>query len=313
MTMLDSELAAQLPLVYADSNLDYLGQKHIGKVRDSYVRGDVRYLVATDRLSCFDVVVTSLPFKGEVLTQLAAHWFKLIDGIVPHHVIDVPDPQVMVVKNGVVIPIEVVVRGYLAGGGWRAYQKAPVLSGVKLPPGLTEFAKLPEAMLTPSTKAPQGEHDEAITVAEIVNSGIVSRQQWDEIAECSLALFARATEHAARQGLILVDTKFEFALCDNKLTLVDEIFTLDSSRYWIAETYQSRLSSGEAPQMLDKEPVRRWLVAAGYMGEGAVPQFTDQHRCELARHYIDAFAQITGAEFRGVGGDVDARIRGRVR
>jgi len=258
MTTSNDDVLKQLPFVLETSDFSPLfGEKYSGKVRDCYVKGDVRYLVASDRLSCFDVCVTSVPFKGEVLTQLAAHWFRHITGIVPHHVIDVPDPQVMVVKNGLVIPVEVVVRGYLAGGGWREYLKCGTVSGVVLPDGMKEFQKLPQPIITPSTKAPKGEHDTPISSEEVIGRGLVSAAHWAAITEYALTLFKLGSEQAFTQGLLLADTKFEFALFNDKVMLIDEILTLDSSRYWVADTYQVRLDSGLMPEMLDKEPVRR--------------------------------------------------------
>jgi phosphoribosylaminoimidazole-succinocarboxamide synthase len=312
MTISNDDVLKQLPFVLENSNFSSLfGEKYSGKVRDCYVKGDTRYLVASDRLSCFDQCVTSVPFKGEVLTQLAAHWFRLITGLIPHHVIDVPDPQVMVVKNGRVIPVEVVVRGYLAGGGWREYLKSGSVSGLVLPDGMKEFQKLPQPIITPSTKAPKGEHDIPISSEEVIGRGLVSAGQWATITEYALTLFQLGSEQAKRQGLLLADTKFEFALFNDEVILVDEILTLDSSRYWLSDTYQSRLDSGLIPEMLDKEPVRRWLLDNGYTGVGEVPPFSDNYRCELARHYISSYEKITSQPFIGVGGNIVSRIEAR--
>lgn len=298
----------QLANVLVETDFSFLGERYIGKVRDNYTKGNVRYLIASDRLSCFDVVVTSVPFKGEVLTQLAWHWFQLSQDIVPNHVLDIPDPNVMKVKNCAMLPVEVVVRGYLAGSAWRDYQAGRLISGVQLPAGLKNCQKLPEILITPSTKAEKGKHDEPISEAQIVATGLVSQSLWTQVRETALALFKRGTEEAARRGLILVDTKYEFGLSQGQLTLVDEIHTLDSSRYWKASSYAERLSRGESPEMLDKEPTRQWLLAQGFKGDGPIPAFTPEHRISIAQHYIGAYEQIVGKEFKGHAGPVAARI-----
>ena len=302
----------QLPLVLERTHFEHLGEAYEGKVRDSYTAGDVRYLIATDRLSCFDVVVTTVPFKGQVLTQLAYHWFKRSSHIVANHILDVPDPNVMVVRNCDVLPIEVVVRGYIAGSAWRDYQSGKAVSGVVLPTGLRAYEKLPEVIITPSTKAEKGQHDAPISEGEIIARAIVAPLVWAEVKEKALALFALGQREAEEAGLILVDTKYEFGLSQGKVVLVDEIHTLDSSRYWLKESYHNRFVAGEPPEMLDKEPTRQWLLARGYMGNGKVPEFTEAHRLQIAKHYIGAFEKISRSEFTPNGGDVHERIRTRL-
>lgn len=310
MVVSNDVLREQLSSLLEASDLsDILGDKYEGKVRDCYRRDGVSYLVATDKLSCFDVVLTTLPFKGQILTQLAAEWFHKVSDIVPHHLIDVPDPQVMVVKSAEVVPFEVVVRGYLAGGGWRSYKSSGSVSGHALPEDLGEFSLLPQPLLTPSTKAPKGEHDTPVSEEQIRTSGKVEPRHWDAIREYAMALFARGTVEAKERGLLLADTKYEFGIADGEVILIDEVHTLDSSRYWIESTYADRLSEGKAPEMLDKEPVRRWLAAQGYMGEGEMPVFTDENRIEFSRHYIDSFTRLTGREFEAEAEMVKERIR----
>ena len=309
----DTHLFEQLPHVLAETNYDFLGVKYAGKVRDNYSVGDKRYLITTDRLSCFDVVVTTIPFKGQALNQIAAFWFERTADIVQNHVIDIPDPNVMVVRRCEVLPVEVIVRSYLAGSAWRDYQAGRTISGVRLPAGLSMSQKLPHKLITPSTKAEKGAHDTPVSEEEILSAGLVDRKVWQEIREASLALFEYGEKEAAKHGLLLVDTKYEFGMAQGKLYLVDEIHTMDSSRYWVANTYQARYQSGEPPEMLDKEPTRQWLLSKGYQGEGAIPQFTDEHRVKIARHYCDSFEKITGNSFQGGIGNVRSRIEKRLR
>lgn len=304
----DQDLVAQLPHVLNSTDLNFLGSKYEGKVRDSYLKGDTRYLITTDRLSCFDVVVTTVPFKGQVLNQLALHWFNLAKDIIENHIIDVPDPNVMVVKNCNILPIEVIVRGYLTGSAWRDYEAGKAISGIKLPSGLKASCKLEENLITPSTKAEKGEHDEPISEAEILERQLVEKRVWEQVRETALALFDLGQKEAEEQGLILVDTKYEFGLIGNRLILADEIHTMDSSRYWIKDTYQERFERGESPQMLDKEPTRQWLLSQGYKGEGPVPEFSDDHRVSIARHYLDSYKLVSGKDLDGEVGPVAERV-----
>ena len=312
--MLSNEtLVKQLPYVLTSTDLPFLGEKYVGKVRDNYSRGSVRCLITTDRLSCFDVVVTAIPFKGQVLNQLAANWFEKTEHIIPNHLIDVPDPMVMVVRNCAILPLEVVVRGYLAGSAWRDYQAGKAISGVNLPPGMRPSQKLAEPILTPSTKAEKGSHDRPISEAEILQSGIVEKKIWEQIRLVALELFRFGQHEAARHGLILVDTKYEFGVAEGRLYLVDEIHTLDSSRYWVAESYPAHFEAGSAPEMLDKEPTRQWLLQQGYCGDGPIPEFTPDHRVAIARHYIGSYERISGQAFQAMPGDVSARIEQRMK
>ena len=308
-TLSDQQLIEQLPYTITETSYDQFGEKIKGKVRDSYVNGDTRILVTTDRLSCFDRVVTSIPLKGQVLNQLAVEWFSITSDIVANHLKEVPHPNVMVSHNCEVLPVEVVVRGYLAGSAWRDYEAGRPVSGVQLPEGLSASQKLPEPILTPSTKAEVGDHDEPISEQDLLARGLVAPELWQQIREVALALFQRGQEFVAARGLILADTKYEFGLYQGKLVLVDEIHTLDSSRYWIAETYADRLAKGEAPEMLDKEPTRQWLLSQGFQGDGPIPDFSDEHRIAIARHYIDSYELVLGKAFIPGLGDTSAAIQ----
>lgn len=303
----------QIANVVAETNFDFLGTKYEGKVRDSYSNKGVRYLITTDRLSCFDKVVTTVPFKGQTLNQMACDWFKITDGIIPNHIIDTPDPNVMVARECEILPIEIIIRGYITGSAWRDYSEGKEVSGIKLPEGLRNSQRLPELIVTPSTKAKKGEHDLPISEEEILSSRIVEPHIWQQAKEVALSLFKLGQEQVSARGLILVDTKYEFGLLNGKLILADEIHTMDSSRYWIADTYEDRFANGEPPQMLDKEPTRQWLLNQGYKGDGAIPHFTDQHRVEIAQHYIGAYEKITGHPFEAEVGPAVKRIEENLR
>lgn len=291
-----------LPRAIERTDFTWLGDKYTGKVRDVYSRGDTKILIATDRLSAYDRLLTSVPLKGEVLTQLAGFWFEKVASIVPHHVVAIPDPNIMIATSVEIIPIEVVVRGYLAGGGWREYTSTGKVSGVQLPQGMREFQKLDVPILTPSTKEAVGNHDIPISEADIVSRGIVSESVWSKVRTLALNLFDLGTKEVASRGLLLVDTKYEFGVKDGEVVLADEIHTLDSSRLWVASSYEEYKASGTQPEMLDKEPVRRWLAERGFMGEGEIPEITDRERLEWMGHYLKSFELITGRKLSPVTG-----------
>jgi phosphoribosylaminoimidazole-succinocarboxamide synthase len=292
-----------------------LGARYEGKVRDNYVSGDRRTIVVTDRVSCFDVVVGTLPFKGQVLNEIAAFWFERTRHLAPNHLLDVPDPNVSVVQECRPLPVEFVVRGYLTGSTstsiWTVYARGErSYCGHQLPDGLGQHAPLPEPLLTPTTKAPRGQHDELISRAEILRRGLVSEAVFDRAAGLALALFAEGQRWAASRGLILVDTKYELAFdARGDLVVIDEIHTPDSSRYWYRDRYERAMSESRTPEALDKEYVRRWLGEQGYRGEGAIPHIPIDVRCEAARRYIEAFEQITGRDFEPDTQDPLPRIR----
>ena len=289
--------------VLKQTNFKFDGQKSVfhGKVRDVYnIKDEYIVMVATDRISAFDVVLPEgIPYKGQVLNQIAAFFLDSTKDIVPNWKIAVPDPMVTVGVCCEPLKIEMIVRGYIAGSAWRDYKNgAREICGVKLPEGLRENEKLPHPILTPTTKADAG-HDENISHDEIIARGIVSAEVLEQVEKYALALFERGTEIAARHGLILVDTKYEFGLKDGKVILIDEIHTPDSSRYFYAEGYEERLEKGEEQRQLSKEFVRRWLMDHGFMGKPGqtVPEMTSEYCEEVSRRYIELYEHITGEKF----------------
>ena len=286
-----------------ETDFESLGERIPGKVRESYVQGDRRTIVVSDRISCFDVIVGTIPFKGQVLNQLAAHWFEQTREIAPNHLLEVPDPCVSVVQQCEILPVEFVYRAYLTGSSntsiLRAYDAgAREYCGHRLPDGLQPHQELPEPLLTPTTKAPQGEHDELASREQLIESGRISEEHFDRAADIAARLFAAGRSHAAARGLILVDTKYEMGLdAQGEIVVIDEIHTPDSSRYWYLDSYDQAMREGRAPQALDKEYVRRWLAERDYRGQGTPPPLPDDVRCEAARRYIEAFEQVTGRAF----------------
>jgi phosphoribosylaminoimidazole-succinocarboxamide synthase len=285
------------------AQFDALGRRYSGKVRECFTRDGVRTIVVTDRISAFDRVLGTIPFKGQVLNRLAEHWFHATAALFPNHLREVCDPQAMRVSECEPIPVEVVVRGYLTGVSstsiWRAYERGErEFCGHALPEGLRKHERLPSNIVTPSTKAPKGEHDESVSKEELVGRGILEVGLFERIERQALELFAFGQRMAAERGLILVDTKYELGRAlDGKVVLIDEIHTPDSSRYWYVDGYARAMEAGEDPRSLDKEFVRRWLVAQGFSGEGTPPVLTDEVRLEAARRYIEAFEQLTGGVF----------------
>ncbi len=273
-----------------------------GKVRDTFDLGDRLVLVTTDRQSAFDRVLASIPFKGQVLNQVSAFWFEQTADIVPNHVLAVPDPNVTIGRRGSVVPIEFVVRAYLTGStstsAWRNYEAGVRdYCGHSLPDGMVKNQRLERAIVTPTTKS--DEHDELTSGAALVDRGIVDASTWRRMEETALALFARGQEIAARNGLILVDTKYELAWdADGELMLVDEIHTPDSSRYWIADSYQARFDAGKEPENIDKEFLRLWFVehCDPYHDE-VLPAAPDELVVELSSRYARLYEMITGREF----------------
>lgn len=297
------ELRALCTKTLAETDFRGLGERVVGKVRDSYVAGGRRTLVATDRVSCFDRVVGTIPVKGQLLNQMAAFWFEQTKAIAKNHLISVPDPCVSIVRECRSLPVEFVMRGYLTGTTstsiWTAYARGERrYCGHALPDGLQRHERLPEPLLTPTTKALHGAHDELTSRAELLARGTLSEGLFDEASALVHRLFAEGTRHAAKQGLILVDTKYELGLDDaGELVVIDEIHTPDSSRYWRADGYLPALARGESPPAIDKEYVRLWLAEQGYRGEGKPPELPLEVRVEAATRYIDAFEQVTGRAF----------------
>ncbi len=285
------------------TNFTGLGERIEGKVRDSYVKDGRRTIVVTDRVSCFDVVVGTIPFKGQILNQVAAFWFDRTRDIARNHVIEVPDPNVTVGRECRIVPVEFVYRGYLTGVSntsiWTAYERGERdYCGHRLPDGMTKHQPLPEPLLTPTTKAEHGGHDEPISREGLIESGAISAELYDRAAELTRRLFEEGQRFAATRGLILADTKYELGLDeDGELVVADEIHTPDSSRYWYRDLYEQAMSKGEDPAALDKEYVRRWLAEQGYRGDGAPPELPLAVRCEAARRYIEAYERVTGLSF----------------
>ena len=307
----ESSLRAQLPLTLQQLDLPALGDLYRGKVRDNYSRGDRIVMITTDRISAFDHVLGTIPFKGEVLSRLTAFWFEKVKDIAPTHLVDVPDPSVQVVKRAKALPIEIVIRGYITGSLWRDYLAGKAGAyGIAWPKGLKKDQKFDAPVITPSTKAEYGKHDEPISEKEILDRKIVPPEVWREATTVAERLFQRGQEWAATRGLILVDTKYEMGIADGKLTVIDEIHTPDSSRYWVAAGYVDRLSKGEDQEMLDKENIRQWLIKEhGFSGHGTPPPLTDEVRVMLARKYIDVYERLTGETFASGVGSVEERIK----
>lgn len=268
-----------------------------GKVRDVLDLGSMLFIYTTDRISAFDRVLATIPLKGEILNQISLFWFKQTEDIIDNHIIKEVTPRSVLVKKCSIIPVEVVIRGYLTGSAWREYQKGNLLSGIRIKQGMKRNEKFPKPLLTPSTKAEQGVHDEPISRDEIIKQGIVPGETWEKIEKTALELFKRGTEIALKQGLILVDTKYEFGLADGKLLLADEIHTQDSSRYWYNDTYEELFKKDKDQRKLDKEFFRKWLMDRGYMGDGPPPEITDSVKMGIVDRYKKAFHIITGSEF----------------
>jgi len=303
-------LNAQLPFTLGQADFPTLGTLYRGKVRDNYSRGDRIVMVTTDRISAFDHVLGTIPFKGEVLSRLTAFWFDKVKDIAPIHLLESPDPSVMVVKKAKALPVEVIIRGYITGSLWRDYQAGKAGAyGIDWPTDLKKDQKFAAPIITPSTKAEYGQHDEPISEADIVAKGLVPAAVWKEATDVARRLFARGQEWALSRGLILVDTKYEMGIADGKLVVIDEIHTPDSSRYWVADGYEQRFAAGQEQEMLDKENVRQWLIKEhGFSGHGTPPALTDEVRVMLARKYIDVFERLTGQTFASASGSVAARI-----
>ena len=288
-----------------------------GKVRDVYTINDsTLVMVATDRISAFDVVLPEgIPYKGQVLNQIAAFFLDATRDIVPNWKLATPDPMVTVGQRAEAFPVEMIIRGYLAGSAWREYAAGKrAICGVKLPDGMVENQAFPEPIITPTTKAAEG-HDENISAEEIIARGLVSEENYKTMAEYTMALYRRGVDMAAQKGLLLVDTKYEFGLLDGKVILIDEIHTPDSSRYWYADGYQERLAAGEPQRQLSKEFVRQWLISNGFMGKDGqkVPDMTPEVVNSISERYIELYEHLTGNTFvKAEETDLDARIEKNV-
>ena len=297
-------LRSALPHCLERTDFPTLGLKYEGKVRDNYTTADGRRLiVVTDRISAFDRILGLVPFKGQVLNRLAGWWFDRTKDVVPNHALSVPDPNVLECVECTPVLVEMVVRAYATGTTstslWTHYERGVRdFCGHRLPDGLKKHQQLPEPILTPTTKAPKGEHDVSGSREEILATGQVTARDFDEAAELAMKLFATGQRLCAERGLILVDTKYEFGRTkDGKLVVIDEIHTPDSSRFWQRATYDERMKAGQDPDPLDKDFVRRWYIAQGYKGDGPAPALIDDVRVGAAERYIAAYEQITGEAF----------------
>lgn len=295
------QLITALPHCINDTDVPTAAPKYIGKVRDVYDLDDRLLLATTDRISAFDQVLGLIPYKGQLLNQLSAWWFEQTVDIVANHCIVMPDPTMMLVHKAKMLPVEVIVRGYITGvtdtsiwGMYEAGDHAPY--GVALPDGLIKNDPLPMPIITPTTKAEKGQHDEKITEAEIIDQGLVDPAVWKEVRAAAIAVFERGQELAAKGGLILVDTKYEFGIIDGKIALCDEIHTPDSSRFWLSDSYDEQRN----PQNFSKEFLREWFAKQGYKGEGEPPVIPNDLRAKVAARYIETFERLTGEDFMPV-------------
>ncbi len=297
------ELQAALPLALDRVDLPGFAAKTSGKVREIFPQNGRLILVTTDRISAFDYVLGLVPYKGQVLNQLAAFWFNATQDIVPNHLIEIPDPNVAVVHACRPLPVEVVVRGYITGvtqtALWYRYSQGERhIYGIDFPDGLQKNDKLPTPIITPTTKARDGGHDERITSEQIVAQGLVEADVWARVSEAAIAVFRRGQEIAERAGLVLVDTKYEFGLDENgTVTLIDEVHTPDSSRFWLADSYPARHTEGIEPENFDKEFIRLYYAEKGYRGDGAPFPLPPDLAVQAAERYIRTYEMLTGTAF----------------
>jgi phosphoribosylaminoimidazole-succinocarboxamide synthase len=306
--VLRAHLALTLP------GVDAPAPHYRGKVRDVWSHEDEILLVASDRISAFDVVLGTVPMKGQLLTEQAAFWLEKAASVVETHLLERVDPQAMRCRKTTALPVELVVRGYLAGSLMREPPETRGAAyGLKLDPKQAPYSAFAEPIVTPTTKEAVGLHDQPCSLDDLVASGRVSRAHLDRCVEAAKALFALGQAHARSHGLILVDTKYEFGLVHDargeRVVLIDEVHTADSSRFWVAATHAERTGRGEAPEMLDKENLRRWLLAQGFSGHGAPPALSDDVRVDLASHYWDLTERVMGRAFHPVEGDALSRVR----
>jgi phosphoribosylaminoimidazole-succinocarboxamide synthase len=284
-------------------NLSGYGEGGRGKVRDFYeLEENRRLVVTTDRQSAFDRILGLIPFKGQVLNQLSQFWFEQTADIVPNHLISLPDPNVSIVKKAAMFPVEVIVRGYLTGvtdtSIWMMYREGQrEMYGQRFPDGMRKNEQLPAPIITPTTHAELGAHDRPLSRNEILNEGLVSPENWQEIERAALAVFARGQEIARQAGLILVDTKYEFGMIEGRVALVDEVHTPDSSRYWLADNYAAKFEQGQEPDNFDKELLRLWMREQGFKGEGQPPALTDDIIARLSQRYQSSYERLTGKSF----------------
>ncbi|MFX0074421.1 MAG: phosphoribosylaminoimidazolesuccinocarboxamide synthase [Candidatus Hermodarchaeota archaeon] len=310
---LDDIIRRQFDKTLDSTDFTTLGKLYKGKVRDNYIKDDKRIIIATDRLSAFDRVITTIPFKGQLLNQVSSFWFEKTKYIVKNHIISIPDPNVAVVHQCEMIPVEMIVRAYITGSAWRAYSKGEATSGIVLPKGLRKNQKLDDIILTPSTKAESG-HDIYISRDTILKDKMVDKDIYLQMEEASIKLFKFGQEYCHKNGLILVDTKYEFGIKDGELLVTDEIHTQDSSRFWISGSYRERFSKEEDPEILDKEIFRGWLmdtypdVFPNISPTQEIPPISPEIKIELTKRYMKSYHKITGIQFKPEVSDVKERI-----
>ncbi len=306
-------LKQQLEYTLDKTNFDDQGELYRGKVRDNYINDDTITMVTTDRISAFDRVLGTVPFKGQSLVELADWWFGETADIVANHVLRRPHPNVWKVRRCQPIQVEMVVRGYLTGvtstSAWTAYKRGDrEFCGNEMPDGMRKNEKFPEPILTPSTKAAQGDHDESVPPSELYKRKILEPGLYKELARIAMRLYERGVSRATDHGLIFVDTKYEFGISNGKIMLMDEVNTPDSSRYWMVDDYEARFEKEEEPRKLDKEYVRTWLVEQGFTGDGKPPKLTDELRIEAAARYMEVVENFTGEPMQLEVGPVDESI-----
>ena len=303
-----SFISEQLNHTLDEFQSDNLGEHYKGKVRENFSQGDKILMITSDRVSAFDHVLGTIPFKGQILSEIANFWIDKTKDIVPNHIIDTPDPQVLVAKRAKTLPVEVIVRQYITGSLWREYSSGiNGQYGFMLDEGFQENQKFDTPIITPSTKADYGEHDEPISREKIITD-LVPEEVYSKAEKYAIELFRIGQEWADKMGLILVDTKYEFGIYNDELIVIDEIHTPDSSRYWIKDTYQENYEKGLSQNMLDKENIRQWLIKQGFKGEGTPPKLTDDIRVLLSEKYIELYKKLTGKDFIPYKGDVKNRI-----
>lgn len=312
----DHTIIDAIPYSLETLDLPVFGEKKQGKVRDIYVKGDKRLLVTTDRQSAFDVILGCIPYKGAVLNQLSQFWFEETGSIVDNHMLSVPDPNVMVTKNCTPLPVEVVVRSYLTGvtktSIWYSYEQGErVIYGIPFPNGMKKNQKLEKPVITPTThpEAGSGLHDERLTKGDILKKNIIDKDLYEKMEKVALALFDFGTKLCYQHGLILVDTKYEFGLYKGQLTLIDEIHTPDSSRFWVADSYEERFKKGEEPDNFDKEFLRLWYAQRGYRGDGKAPEMPQDLIVKLAQRYVSVYEKITEKKFDAFEYPIEKRIK----
>ncbi|MFX0042051.1 MAG: phosphoribosylaminoimidazolesuccinocarboxamide synthase [Candidatus Hodarchaeota archaeon] len=310
---IENIIKKQLEFTLKETKFPSLGKLYRGKVRDNYIKEDTRIIIATDRLSAFDRVITTIPFKGQMLNQVSSFWFEKTKDLVKNHIIEVPDPNVSVVHQCQTLPIEIIIRAYLTGTAWRNYLKGEPTSGILIPKGMRKNQKLDEILITPSTKAETG-HDIYISKEFIIKEKIVSKEIYEQMEEAAMKLFKFGQNYCKKNGLILVDTKYEFGVIDDELIVIDEIHTQDSSRFWILDSYNKKFEENEEPDILDKEIFRGWLMETypeifpDIKPDEDIPPISDEIKIELAKRYMRSYEKITGIKFKAEVSDVYTRI-----